>query len=44
MSSEAGLLPEGTIDAADVKQLMLDHVFGRRAETYARVAMQPAHP
>ena len=42
MSSEAGLLPEGAIDAADVKQLMLDHVFGRRAEMYARTTKQPA--
>ena len=36
MSSEAELLPQGTIDAADVKRLMLEHVFGKRQ------ARQPA--
>ena len=28
MSSEPALLPEATVDATDVKQLMLDHIFG----------------
>lgn len=30
MSSEPGLLPEGDVDAREVKALMLAHVFGRR--------------
>ena len=29
ISSEAGLLPEGPVDATAVKALLLDHVFGR---------------
>lgn len=36
MSSEPTLLPEGTIDATQVKGLMLDHIFGRRLGTGAR--------
>jgi hypothetical protein len=28
VSSEAGLLPDGTVDATAVKDLLLDHVFG----------------
>ncbi len=33
MSSDAALLPDGTIDATEVKQLMLDHMFGKNART-----------
>ncbi|MFA5899567.1 MAG: nucleotide pyrophosphatase/phosphodiesterase family protein [Hyphomicrobium sp.] len=46
MSSEPALLPEGPIDAAQVKGLMLDHVFGRRTGTGARngVDTEYAHP
>ena len=43
MSSEATLLPEGTIDAGQVKQLMLDHVFGTGAKA-SLSAKEPAHP
>jgi len=44
MSSEAALLPEGTIDAGQVKQLMLDHVFGTDAKASLSAAGAPAHP
>jgi predicted AlkP superfamily pyrophosphatase or phosphodiesterase len=44
MSSEAALLPEGTIDASQVKQLMLDHVFGTGAKVSLSPAKEPAHP
>jgi predicted AlkP superfamily pyrophosphatase or phosphodiesterase len=44
MSSEAALLPEGTIDASQVKQLMLDHVFGTGAKASLSTAREPAHP
>ena len=38
MSSDAALLPDGTIDATEVKQLMLDHMFGKNARTDAHAA------
>ena len=44
MSSEAALLPEGTIDASQVKQLMLDHVFGMGAKASHPESREPAHP
>jgi predicted AlkP superfamily pyrophosphatase or phosphodiesterase len=44
MSSEAALLPEGTIEAGQVKQLMLDHVFGADAKASLRAPREPAHP
>jgi predicted AlkP superfamily pyrophosphatase or phosphodiesterase len=44
MSSEAGLLPEGTINAGQVKQLMLDHVFDTDAKASLSAAKEPAHP
>jgi predicted AlkP superfamily pyrophosphatase or phosphodiesterase len=44
MSSEPALLPEGTIDASQVKQLMLDHVFGTGAKVSLSPAKERAHP
>ncbi len=44
MSSEAALLPDGIVDATEVKQLMLDHVFGRHAPTHAGAAMEHGQP
>jgi predicted AlkP superfamily pyrophosphatase or phosphodiesterase len=44
MSSEAALLPDGIVDATGVKQLILDHVFGRHAQTHADAAMEHAQP
>ena len=44
MSSEAALLPDGIVDATDVKQLILDHVFGRHAQTHAGATMEHAQP
>ena len=44
MSSEAALLPEGAIDAGQVKHLMLDHVFGAGAKASLPAAREPAHP
>ena len=44
MSSEATLLPEGTIDASQVKQLMLDHMFGKGEKPSLSAANEPAHP
>ena len=38
MSSDAALLPDGTIDATDVKQLMLDHIFAKDARADAHAA------
>jgi hypothetical protein len=35
ISSEAGLVPEGTVRAADVKPLLLDHVFGPSSQRSA---------
>ncbi len=44
MSSEAALLPEGIIDAGQVKQLMLDHMFDTDAKASLSAAGAPAHP
>ena len=44
MSSEAALLPEGTIDAGQVKHLMLDHVFGAGAKASLPAEREPVHP
>ncbi|MDP1907380.1 MAG: alkaline phosphatase family protein [Hyphomicrobium sp.] len=38
MSSDGALLPDGTIDATDVKQLMLDHIFAKDARAGAHAA------
>jgi predicted AlkP superfamily pyrophosphatase or phosphodiesterase len=44
LSSQPELLPEGIIDATDVKRLMLDHVFGRRPSARNGAAADQAHP
>jgi predicted AlkP superfamily pyrophosphatase or phosphodiesterase len=44
MSSEPSLLPDADVAAAQVKQLMLEHVFGVGARSHAGAAMQAAHP
>jgi predicted AlkP superfamily pyrophosphatase or phosphodiesterase len=44
MSSVAALLPDGIVDATDVKQLMLDHMFGRQEQAHAGAAMEQAQP
>jgi predicted AlkP superfamily pyrophosphatase or phosphodiesterase len=42
MSSEAALLPDGIVDATEVKKLILDHVFGRHTQTHAGAPMERA--
>jgi predicted AlkP superfamily pyrophosphatase or phosphodiesterase len=44
ISSEAALLPDGIVNATDVKQLMLDHMFGRHAPTHSGAAMEHGRP
>ncbi len=43
MSSDADLLPEGAIEAAQIKQLMLDHMFGRRTRARNGAAVEGVH-
>jgi predicted AlkP superfamily pyrophosphatase or phosphodiesterase len=42
ISSVAGILPDGACQATDVKQLMLDHIFGRQAQGQNAPAMRAA--
>lgn len=44
LSSQPELLPEGSIEATDVKRLMLDHVFGKRASMRDGAAAEQVHP
>ncbi|KAB2942025.1 MAG: alkaline phosphatase family protein [Hyphomicrobium sp.] len=44
LSSDAELLPEGTINATDIKQLMLDHVFGRLAKARNGASLETGYP
>jgi hypothetical protein len=44
LSSDAGLLPAGDVDAKEIKQLMLDHVFGDVAERKSASIAEYAQP
>ena len=44
ISSDVELLPEGTIEATQIKELMLDHMFGRRARARNGATGEGAHP
>jgi predicted AlkP superfamily pyrophosphatase or phosphodiesterase len=43
LSAQPELLPEGSIEATDIKRMMLDHVFGTRASARNGVAAEQVH-
>lgn len=44
LSSDPELLPEGTVNATGIKQLMLDHVFGRLAKARNGASLETGYP